>query len=91
MADAASVIGYLEPTARMILSVVAKSRLMLRGDLLTRAREQFGESVAQETIQTNLDRLKSLHLIDEKQTPVDDFNTLYITAEGLDANRRIGA
>jgi len=48
-------------------------------------KSRFSDDVLNKTI----NRLKGLDLIKEKPSVIDDFNTLYVTADGLSAVRAL--
>jgi hypothetical protein len=75
-----------QPTARKILDKVVQYKLIQVRDLV----KQTEPDANAETTKGIVRELKDLRLIDEKTSAIDDFNTLYVTAAGLEANRKIG-
>jgi hypothetical protein len=66
-----------DDATRGVFEAVALPRTIMVRDLKTR----FSDDVLNKTIS----RLKGLDLIKEKPSVIDDFNTLYVTANGLSA------
>lgn len=76
----------MEPTARDILAQVAKSRYIRFSDLVKQVSPQADRPKVKDT----LHRLIDLRLVDERKTSLEDFDTFFITPEGLKANRIVG-
>jgi hypothetical protein len=69
---------FEDGTTRGIFEAVAHPRTILVRDLKSRFPD---EALLNRTISL----LKSADLIKEKPSAIDDFNTLYVTADGLSA------
>ena len=71
--------------AKAILEQVAKNRFIRFGDLLDKTEPRFDRLEAKRAV----GKLKELKLIDERESAIEDFNTLFITADGLAASRKL--
>ncbi len=70
---------FADPETRAILQAVAKNRLVRYGDLVR---------IAPTTAPANVQKLLDLNLINVKSSGIRDFDTLYITSDGLEASRK---
>ncbi len=84
MIDFQTVLTISQPAVRFVLEHIAASGLIRRGDL----ERQTPTEIDKGTMDDALQRLKEMHLIEEKESPIQYFNTLYITADGLQALRK---
>jgi hypothetical protein len=73
------------PIARRALEIIAQQQIIQVRDL----KEKMESEANADDTRMALRTLKDLRLIDEKQTSIEDFNTLYVTAEGLETVRKI--
>lgn len=78
-----------EPMARVLFEQVAKNRSIRFEQLLKRVQFLYS-TLSREDARATLQQLKNAQLIGEISSPIEDFNTYYITAEGLEAGRKIG-
>jgi len=74
-----------EPIARAVLEQVAKSRYVRFDELLKMTQPKIDRAAVKDA----LSKLKDMHLVDEKSTSIEDFNTFFITADGLEASRLV--
>ena len=72
-------------STRGVLREIASSRSIRLGDLLRKSTP----AMPRETVETSLEQLKGLHLIDERSSVLDELRTYFITAEGLEATRKL--
>lgn len=72
------------PMVRPIFKLVVKNRSIRFGELA----RQVEPEVNREQAKITLKELKDAHLIKEKGSAVEDFNTYYVTADGLEASRK---
>jgi hypothetical protein len=68
---------FSDVTTRGVFEAVAKPRTILFRDLKV--------DFPPEDVQRSLDRLKKANLIKEQTSAIQDFSTLYVTADGLSA------
>lgn len=87
--DLFSLAVLAEPLARVLFEQVAKNRSIRFEQLLKRVHFLYA-TLTREDAKALLQQLKNAQLIGEISSPVEDFNTYYITAEGLAACRKIG-
>lgn len=85
MAEDSAILLLTSDPAKAILEQVAKNRFIRFGELLEKTRPQFDRTEAKRAV----GKLKQLNLIDEKESAIEDFNTLFITADGLAASRKL--
>jgi hypothetical protein len=82
---------------RVFDEVVKKRRVQLKDlresvgsvDLGGTPEEGTVEPIVQAQIEDAVQKLKSAKLIEERQAPIKDFNTYYVTASGLNAEREL--
>lgn len=69
-----------------IFKQVVKNRSIGFKELVSRA------NVTKENARLNLKELQAHHLIEEQvsSSDIDDYNTFYVTADGLEASRKVG-
>jgi predicted MarR family transcription regulator len=72
---------------RLVFDQIVRNRRIRLNELLGRVGEQLDE----ETVVHSLERLRNAGLIQELGAPLRDFNTYYVTADGLEASRKIAA
>jgi hypothetical protein len=77
-----------DSVARSILEQVANSRWLRFGDLIT---EGGAADVSREKAKATVRKLQDLHLIEVKPSGFEDLSTVFITANGLEANRKLGS
>lgn len=71
---------------RKIFQIIARERRISFGNLLEMVHvpnENVGVAIE------SLEKLKNLNLIDESKTPLKEWNTYFITATGLSAERTL--
>lgn len=73
-----------QPALRLVLERVASAGSLRRAELIDPQRSLSALEVDQAVT-----RLKQDKLVDEAPAPIKDFNTVYITASGLRANREV--
>jgi hypothetical protein len=74
-----------DPMIGTVLEQVAKNRMIRFGDLL----QMTDPPTAREAARGAIRKLRAMRLIDENESAIEDFNTLYITADGLSAIRKL--
>ena len=72
-----------KPLMKEVLKEIVKTQAVLLKDLVNRIPQGKSE------VTKALSELKRAELIKERQAPLDDFNTYYVTAEGLQAHSRL--
>jgi len=77
------------PVVRLVFERVLKNRSIRFGDLIKQV-EQVDPNVDRRQAKATLDQLQNAHLIKEKGSALEDFNTYYVTADGLEASRKAG-
>lgn len=85
MPEETAILLLTSDPAKEILEQVAKNRFIRFGELLAKIKPSFDRGEAKRAV----GQLKQLNLIDERESAIDDFNTLFITADGLAASRRL--
>jgi hypothetical protein len=73
---------------RRVLAVVAKKRTVSLKDLAETVGVPEKDDPRREEFQHRVDQLKRLGLVGEEPSPVREWATLYITADGIDADRQ---
>jgi len=73
------------PTVRLVFEQVVKNRSIRLGELIERVRPK----VDRENVEEMLRELKDAELIKEKGSAIEEFNTYYVTANGLEANQEV--
>ena len=73
------------PTVRLVFEQVVKNRSIRLGELIERVRPK----VDRENVEEMLRELKDAELIKEKGSAIEEFNTYYVTANGLEANQGV--
>lgn len=68
---------------RRIFYAIARKRRISMGDLLRTI------DTPPEQAQKILERLKGIHLIEESSAPLREWNTYFVTADGLSAERAL--
>ena len=74
---------FSTPETRKVFETVVKEINIRFKDLVDSLE------IDEEKVVESLDRLEEAKLIEESPAPVRDFKTLYITADGLSANREL--
>jgi DNA-binding MarR family transcriptional regulator len=74
---------FSTPETRKVFETVVKQITIRFKDLVDSLE------IDEATVVESLDRLEKAKLIDESPAPLRDFKTLYITADGLSANREL--
>lgn len=87
--DASIVSLVMDPKVRRIFAQVVRNRKIRFGELLSLSSEADSESSDElrKQIKKTLHRLKAEQLIKDTGAAVEDFNTYYVTARGLEASR----
>lgn len=85
MAEDTTVLLLTSDPAKAILEEVARNRFIRFGDLLAKMQPLLDRAEAKNAV----GKLKKFSLIDEKESAIEDFNTLFITADGLAASRKL--
>ena len=80
--DPALAILFSDDVLREVFKLVAKERTI-------RLRDLRQGLVGYPDLRESLDKLKAADLIKERAAPVDAFNTYYVTANGLTAERQL--
>ncbi len=75
----------IAPSTRSVLKEVASSRSIRLGELMKKAQPEIERA----TVESSLQELKNLHFIDERSSVLNDFRTFFITAEGIEATRKL--
>jgi ribosomal protein S25 len=83
--DTSVLMALATPVQQKIFSEVVRSRLVRFGDLVKRVGVDRAQ--AKEALQA----LKDASLIKEKESDVEDFSTYYVTAAGLEVERKVGS
>jgi hypothetical protein len=89
MADPSLLILMSDAVTRSMFEVVASNRWLRMGELLDQGSAK--SHVSREAAQDSVRKLQDLKLIDVKSSGLEDFNTVFITAAGLEASRKISA
>jgi hypothetical protein len=92
MSVSVTVLAFLATSqiARLVFEYVAKNRTIRFSELFDRIK-QVDPAISKDGAQAALAQLKSVNLVGEKKvSDVEDFNTYYITADGLEASRKVG-
>jgi DNA-binding HxlR family transcriptional regulator len=84
MVDINKLSSLAKPTARLVFGQVVKNRTIRFGDLVKQV-PAIDQAVARE----DLRGLEQANLIAKKSSAVEDFTTYYVTADGLEASRKI--
>jgi DNA-binding transcriptional ArsR family regulator len=84
--DTATMAVLSAPLIRTIFELVAKERTINFKDLAAQLQEK---QIPKEEVSKSLETLKEVSLIKEHPASLEDFNTLYITADGLSAERQL--
>jgi len=71
-----------ETTRKILDQVVDHSQVQFR-DI------RDAQGLDTESTRKTLDHLKDAHLIEEQGAPLEDFSLFYVTAEGLEARRKL--
>lgn len=74
------------PITRRVFGMVVKSRSIRFEQLVKQVEADVDRDRAKRTLQELIDA----HLIKQKGSAVEDFATYYVTADGLEASRRVG-
>ncbi len=74
-----------DAVAASVLEQVARHRWLRLGDLFASG------DVTREAAKEGVRKLQGMEFIDMQQSGLEDFNTVYITADGLAASRKINA
>ncbi len=77
---------FNDSAARTVLQEVARKRLVRFGDLLTGDEES---PARREAAKASVQKLQNLNLINVASSGIEDFNTVFITSDGLEASRKI--
>ena len=80
------------PTVRLVFEQVVKNRSIRLGELIERVRPKVDRENVEEMLRElkeTLNKLKDAELIKEKGSAIEEFNTYYVTANGLEANREV--
>ncbi len=72
--------------ARTVFDQIVKSRSIRFGELAQRIPDADPSG-----LRAVLQELKTADLVKELGSAVEDFNTYYVTAEGLEANRKVNS
>jgi len=83
--DIAQLSVLCEPAVRNVFNEVVKRRTVQLGELVRLGR---GGATRAGTRQL-LDKLKDARLIAEQPSTLDEFSTYYVTADGLEADRKL--
>ena len=76
-----------DDTTRQVFSEIVKNRSIMLKDL----RESVATTSTNSTVnlQESLNQLKGAHLIEETDAPVEDFKRVFVTKDGLYAERQL--
>jgi hypothetical protein len=88
--DINSLVILNDPTSRLLFEQIVKNRAIRFSDLLTRVEGARGVQLDRARAKHSLDRLNDARLITKLNSPVDDFDTFYVTSDGLEASRKAG-
>lgn len=87
-----SVLAVLTGLAtRVVFDLVVSNRSIRFGELLKKLQQTKRSEVGRESAIKSLEELKTAGLIDEKSSSVQDWSTYYVTADGLEASRKVSA
>jgi len=78
----------VNPTAKLILEVLASRKRIQLDDAVAICKKQNAQNPENEA-QSSLNALKELHLIEEKRGVLPKWNEYYVTADGLEAARKL--
>lgn len=76
------------PKIRSVFGAVSKNRMINVRDLRDLV-EQSKDVSAEDSTTEIIKQLKDAKLVDVQKSSISDFDMVYLTADGLDANRRI--
>lgn len=71
-----------EQTRRIFDQVVDQRKVQFKNLRQTQGLDR-------DAVREKLSRLKDAHLIEESGAPIEDFSIFYVTADGLEAKRRL--
>ena len=78
-------IALSKPSNQQVFKEVAKRRQVNLKDLLV----SLPTKMTREVVSESLNELEQVGLIKEESASLEDFKTLYVTAEGLQAERQL--
>lgn len=86
-----TVVAYLavNNVAREALKAVLKSKSIALTDLIERLIKDQA-TIDPEQAKDELRKLKEMHLVEAASSGIEDFDTYYVTASGLEAGRKVG-
>lgn len=76
--------ALVKPLNQQVFSFVVRQRQVHMKDLL----DSLSASTSKEVVVESLSELERAGLIKEESASIEDFNTYYVTAEGLQADRQ---
>lgn len=87
MADIATIVATLTlggPMVREVFKLLVQDKSIRFGDLVKKASGERHE------VKQALETLKDASLVKEAGAAIEDFSTYYVTADGLEAGRKVG-
>jgi hypothetical protein len=88
--DSVRVLLASDVVARLIFTEILRNRSAIFKDLLGAVgRAIGGGEESRRQVEAAVSQLKEADLIKERTTPIEDFNSYYVTADGLAAEREL--
>jgi|HubBroStandDraft_1064217.scaffolds.fasta_scaffold95640_2 hypothetical protein len=77
------------PVLQEVFKEIVKNRSALFKELVTSLSNNTDLNLEDHQVAGALEQLKNADLIKEREAPIKDFNSYYITADGLTADRQL--